>query len=180
MCFHIGRGWMGTGLGGRGLYQMVGRRRGEGGNWGGGCPGCGFPPTIPMSPQSAWSCWWSVPSLCMACCNGNHKDFPIVSICIKPQCSVKRSLVSFRQHQKRTQIQLINIGNVTGKNIGLGHIMWLNPDICENTVNTNLIRYFFSMLRFHDVLTHVWSHLIRQQMSSFFCPLPCGKQRPFS
>ena len=29
---------------------------GGGGNWGGGCPGCGFPPTIPMSPQSAWSC----------------------------------------------------------------------------------------------------------------------------
>ena len=55
---------------------------GGGGNWGGGCPGCGFPPTIPMSPQSAWSCWWSVPSLCLACCNGNRKSFPIVSISI--------------------------------------------------------------------------------------------------
>ena len=55
--------------------------------------------------------------------------------------------------------------------------MWLNPDICENTVNANLIKNFFSMLRFHDVLTHAWSHLIRQQMSSFFCPLPCGQQK---
>ena len=55
--------------------------------------------------------------------------------------------------------------------------MWLNPDICENTVNASLIKIFFSMLRFHDVLTHAWSHSIRQQMSSFFFPVPCGQQQ---
>ena len=37
--------------------------------------------------------------------------------------------------------------------------MWLNPDICENTVNANLIYNSFSMLRFHDLLTHAYGHI---------------------
>ena len=65
ICFHIGRGWMGTGLGGRGLYQMVGRRRGRGAIGEEGAPVVVFlqPSPCPLnllglvddlSPPSAW------------------------------------------------------------------------------------------------------------------------------
>ena len=65
ICFHIGRGRTGTGLGGRGLYQMVGRRRGEGAIGEEGAPVVVFLPPSPcplnllglvddLSPPSAW------------------------------------------------------------------------------------------------------------------------------
>ena len=115
ICFHIGRGgWvLGWEVGGCTKWWEGGG--GEGAIGEEGAPVVVFlqPSPCPLnllglvddlSPPSAW------PSNC--------KSFLTVSICIKPQCSVKRSFFSFRQHQKRTQIQLINIGNVTGKNIG--------------------------------------------------------------
>ena len=49
--------------------------------------------------------------------------------------------------------------------------------IFKITINANLIKDFLSMLRLHDVLTHAWSHSIRQQMSSFFFLVPCGQQQ---
>ena len=76
-------GGMGTGLGGRGLYQMVGRRRGEGAIGEEGAPVVVFlqPSPCPLnllglvddlSPHCAW----------LVCCNGIRNSFPIVFLSI--------------------------------------------------------------------------------------------------